>query len=137
MSSATIPTSRAGGRPPIVRLAPGLRSRLALALGCHGNPDRCLRIAGRSMPICARCLGIAAGNLSALPFFALAGLPDPSLALAGLAFLVPAALDGGFQAATRYRSTNPRRLLTGLTAGFGQALVAIGVLAALLGLPTG
>ncbi|MGH7558447.1 MAG: DUF2085 domain-containing protein [Gemmatimonadota bacterium] len=124
------------GRPPILRPGPGLRTPLVLALGCHGNPDRCLQVAGWRMPVCARCVGIVAGNLAALPFFALQGLPGTGPMLLGAALLLPAALDGGLQAATRYRSTNGRRIATGLAAGFGQALVAVGVLAALLGLPT-
>lgn len=125
------------GRPPIVRLGPGLRTPLALALGCHGNPDRCLELAGWRMPVCARCVGIVAGNLLALPFFALQGLPGTGPMLLGALLLLPAALDGGLQAGTRYRSTNGRRVLTGLAAGLGQALVAVGVLAMLLGLSMG
>ena len=77
------------------------------------------------------------GNLAALPWFAAHGLPGTGVALTGLALLLPAALDGGFQLAIRYRSGPARRLSTGLAAGFGQALVALGTLAALLGLPTG
>ena len=124
-------------RPPIVRPGPGLRGPVALALGCHAHPERCLVLVGRRMPICARCTGIVAGNLAALPWFAAQGLPGTGVALAGLALLIPAAIDGGLQLATRYRSGPARRLSTGLAAGFGQALVAVGVLAAALGLPTG
>ena len=89
------------------------------------------------MPICARCTGIVAGSLAALPWFAAHGLPGMGLALAGLGLLLPAALDGGLQLATRYRSGPGRRFSTGLAAGFGQALVALGALAAVFGLPTG
>ena len=123
--------------PPILRPGPGLRSPVALALGCHAHPERCLGWRGRRMPVCARCTGILVGNLAALPWFAAHGLPGTGVALTGLALLLPAALDGGFQLATRYRSGPARRLSTGLAAGFGQALVALGTLAALLGLPTG
>jgi uncharacterized membrane protein len=87
------------------------------------------------MPICARCTGLLIGNLAALPWFAAQGLPGTGLALAGLALLAPAGLDGGLQLATAYRSGPWRRLSTGVLAGFGQALVALGVVAALLGLP--
>ena len=125
------------GRPPIVRLGPGFRTPLALALGCHGNPDRCLELSGWRMPVCARCVGIVAGNLAALPYFAVQGFPGPGIMLAGVALLLPALLDGGLQALTDYRSTNPRRVATGLMAGLAQALVAVGILARLLGLPAG
>lgn len=127
----------AEGRPPVLRPGPGLRSPVALALGCHAHPERCLAWRGRRMPICARCTGIVAGNLAALPWFAAYGLPGTGLALAGAGLLLPAAVDGGLQLASRYRSGPARRLSTGLAAGFGQALVALGALAALLGLPTG
>jgi uncharacterized membrane protein len=128
---------RLEARPPIIRPGPGLQSPVALTLGCHAHPERCLEWRGRRMPICARCTGIVAGNLAALPWFAAQGLPGTDLALAGLALLLPAALDGWLQLATRYRSGPARRLSTGLFAGFGQALVALGALAALFGLPTG
>jgi len=130
-------SARLDPRPPIVRPGPGLRNLFALALGCHAHPERCLAWRDRRMPICARCTGIVVGNLAALPWFAAQGLPGRGLALAGLALLLPAALDGGLQLATRYRSGPARRLSTGLAAGFGQALVALGAVAALLGLPTG
>ncbi len=131
------PTGGPGARPPILRPGPGLRGPVAVALGCHAHPERCLAWRGRRMPICARCTGIVAGNLAALPWFAAQGLPGTRLALVGLALLLPAALDGGLQLATRYRSGPARRLVTGVTAGFGQALVALGLLAPALGLPRG
>lgn len=126
-----------GERPPVLRRGSGLRSPLALALGCHGLPERCLRVGGQRMPVCARCVGIVAGNVAALPYFVLQGFPDSGIMLTGIGLLLPALLEGGLQATTRYRSTNPRRLASGIAAGFGQALVAVGLLAALLGLPSG
>ena len=125
---------RPGELPPIRRLGPGLRSPQALVLGCHGLPDRCLEVGGRRMPVCARCAGIVLGNLTALPWLALQGFPGAGTMLAGTALLLPALMDGGLQALTGYRSTNRRRLATGFAAGVGQALVAIGILAAILGL---
>lgn len=87
------------------------------------------------MPVCARCIGIVAGNLAALPYFALAGLPGLGLMLVGTGLLLPALLDGGLQATSGYWSTNPRRFVTGIAAGFGQALVVVGFLAMILGYP--
>lgn len=133
----TTPVPAPSGRPPIVRLGPGLRSPITLALGCHGNPDRCLRIGRWTTPICARCVGIVVGNLTALPFFAFAGLPGTGPMLAGAGLLLPALLDGGLQATTRYRSASARRFVTGVAAGFGQALIVVGLLALVLGLPRG
>jgi len=120
-----------GERPPIVRYSPELRPLLAVALGCHGNPDRCLRVGGRRMPICARCTGFVAGNLLGLAVLLAFGPAPWSWALAGLALLVPVGLDGALQAAGRWTSTNPRRLATGLLGGAGQILILGAVLSAL------
>ena len=50
----------------------------------------------------------------------------------GLLLLVPAAADGGAQMVTRYRSTAPRRIATGLLAGFGQMEILGGLTAIVL-----
>lgn len=108
------------GRPPIHYLPPGLRPRAAAWIGCHGNPDRCLTIGGRRSPMCARCVGLLAGwPLAVLALFAF-GAPGLERAAAGALLLLPAALDGGWQMLTEYRSTTPRRLATGVLAGVGQ-----------------
>jgi uncharacterized membrane protein len=52
-------------------------------------------------------------------------------AFAGAALIVPAAVDGGLQAAGRLTSTNPRRLATGLLGGIGQILILGAVIAEL------
>lgn len=122
--------SVAGGRPPIARFSPRLRSRVATILGCHGNPDRCPSVGGRRAPICARCTGFLIGNFLAVVSFLVVGLPTAGWTAAGAVCLLPAVADGGFQAATSYRSTNPRRLATGALGGFGQ-LVLLGGFAAL------
>lgn len=113
----------AAARPPIVALGDAVRPRAAVVLGCHGNPDRCLAVSGRRMPICARCTGFVAGNLTALALFAAAGLPSLGLTLAGALCLAPAFADATIQALTAYRSTNPRRLATGALGGFGQIVL--------------
>lgn len=109
-----------GGRPPIYHLAPQLRPRAAAWIGCHGNPDRCLAIGGWRSPICARCVGLLAGYpLAVVALFAF-GVPGLERAAMGALLLVPAALDGGRQMLTAYRSTTVRRLATGVLAGLGQ-----------------
>jgi uncharacterized membrane protein len=109
-----------GGRPPILTLAPDLRPRLAAWIGCHGNPDRCLAIGGWRSPVCARCVGLLAGYPLALAALFLLGIPGLERAAAGALLLVPAAVDGGRQMLTPYRSTTTRRVVTGVLAGFGQ-----------------
>lgn len=128
MSGVTELAPPAGTRPPIVGLHPGSRPRLASALGCHGILDRRPVVAGRRLPLCARCLGFVAGNLVAAATWAALGAPGAAAALAGLALVLPAALDGGLQAATGYRSGNGRRLATGLAAGFGQVTLLAAIL---------
>lgn len=100
-----------------------------MVLGCHGNPDRCLSVAGRRTPICARCLGFLAGNVVAAASFLVVGLPTPAWTLVGAALIVPAFVDATVQAAGRYRSTNPRRLVSGLVAGYGQVVLLAGFFA--------
>jgi uncharacterized membrane protein len=119
----------AGARPPIVRYSPELRPLLAVALGCHGNPDRCLEVAGWRTPICARCVGFVGGNALGLAALFALGPATWGWAFAGLALLVPVAVDGSLQAAGRM-STNPRRLATGLLGGMGQILILGAILAA-------
>jgi uncharacterized membrane protein len=109
-----------GARPPILEHPRALRSRPAAWIGCHGNPDRCLAIGGWRSPVCARCVGLLAGYPLALAALFLLGIPGLERATAGALLLVPAAVDGGRQMLTPYRSTTARRLVTGVLAGFGQ-----------------
>ena len=43
----------------------------------------------------------------------------------GLVLLIPMTLDGGIQQATRYESTNVRRLITGILGGYGFAVFEV------------
>lgn len=124
------PASRA--RPPILEHPRALRSRLAAWVGCHGNPDRCLAIGSWRSPICARCVGLFAGYPLAVAALFAFGPPSLPRALIGALLLVPAAVDGGAQALTRYRSTSARRLATGILAGIGQLELLGGLTVALL-----
>lgn len=70
-----------------------------------------------------------AGNAVAVALLLGAGLPSLALILAGGACLLPALLDGSLQALSSYRSTAPRRLATGVLAGFGQIILLGGLFA--------
>ncbi len=120
-------------RPPILEHPRALRSRPAAWIGCHGNPDRCLAVGGWRSPICARCVGLLAGYPVAVAALFAFGPPTLPRALIGALLLVPAAVDGGRQALSAYRSTSARRLATGLLAGVGQLELLGGITAALLG----
>jgi uncharacterized membrane protein len=124
------PAGRA--RPPIVEHPRALRSRPAAWIGCHGNPDRCLAIAGWRSPICARCVGLLAGYPLAVAALFAFGPPALERALIGALLLVPAGVDGGLQALSAYRSTSARRLVTGVLAGVGQLELLGGITIAFL-----
>ncbi|HWP79614.1 MAG TPA: DUF2085 domain-containing protein [Candidatus Acidoferrum sp.] len=84
-------------------------------LGCHQLPGRSLFYRGYQFPLCARCTGVVAGTLLALPVFFFWRAP-PALCLALCAVML---LDWLIQRADLLPSTNPRRLVTGLMGGFG------------------
>lgn len=88
---------------------------LPIVFGCHCRPDRSFFYKGRQFPLCARCTGELIGILAGVllfPFWA------PPVWAAFLA-LLPLVVDGFTQRLTRYESTNPRRLVTGLAFGWG------------------
>jgi uncharacterized membrane protein len=89
-------------------------------------------VGGWRAPVCARCLGMLAGWGAAFAALFALGPPTPGRAVAGAVLLLPAALDGGAQMLSRYRSTTPRRLGTGLLAGFGQMEILGGLTIAVL-----
>lgn len=120
------------GRPPILHHPRELRSRPAAWLGCHGIPDRCLAIGSWHSPVCARCVGLLAGYPAAVAALFAFGPPTAARALGGAILLLPAAIDGGLQAFSAYRSTTARRLVTGVLAGLGQLELLGGITAALL-----
>ena len=83
--------------------------------GCHQMPERSFFWHGYQFPVCARCTGMIIGYILAtciVPFFNF-------FTLRTLLLCLPMALDGGIQYLTNYKSTNPRRFLTGLLYGFG------------------
>lgn len=92
-----------------------------MLLACHGIPERCLRVRGRPMRICARCTGIYLGYLALLgfawQFWQEGTLPRP---WPMLLLHLPLLADGLTQAAGWRQSTNALRLLTGVLAGVGQ-----------------
>jgi uncharacterized membrane protein len=43
------------------------------SLICHQRPDRCFKVSGRPMPVCARCTGLYLGAAVGAPFALIAG----------------------------------------------------------------
>lgn len=86
---------------------------------CHQMPERSFSWRGEPLPLCARCTGVLLGLIAA-PAIALVWRAPILLCLAAL---LPLIADGTVQTATRYESTNLRRLITGLL--FGVALATL------------
>ena len=85
-------------------------------LNCHQLSDRSYEYNENQMPFCTRDVGIFVGL--ALGFiFALGRKIELTLPLVILS-LVPIGLDGTIQLFTEYESTNIKRIVTGLIAGF-------------------
>ncbi|AGA69781.1 putative membrane protein [Desulfitobacterium dichloroeliminans LMG P-21439] len=81
---------------------------------CHQLPERSFFFRGHQFPICARCTGILfgyiIGGLIALKYH---HIPFVVLIL----LLAPLGIDGGAQYLGFWKSTNRRRLFTGIAAG--------------------
>ncbi|MCA1818761.1 MAG: DUF2085 domain-containing protein [Halobacteriales archaeon] len=102
---------------------------------CHGIPDRCFRWDGRPMWLCARCVGVLAGQgVAAVGVAAAAAFSWRLLATPwgwGPACLAIAACtaDWALQTWLGLPSTNGRRLVTGFFGGAGVIVVFGSVLA--------
>lgn len=81
------------------------------------------------MPVCARCIGLMAGNVVAALAFIVFGSPTVLIAVA---CLLPMIADGSAQALTHYQSTPFRRLSSGLLGGFGQLTLILALISQLL-----
>lgn len=90
-------------------------------LECHQIAERSYFLNGNQMPFCSRDLGLFLGlafGFGVATFFFLQ--LNPMWLLVGL---VPIGLDGGLQLVADYESTNPLRLVTGITGGAALALL--------------
>jgi uncharacterized membrane protein len=83
--------------------------------GCHQRPDRSFFIKGYQMPVCARCTGVILGYMIAVPCFVLIGFNKFLSLVGGLVLFI----DWLLQALNMLKSTNRRRLITGILGGFG------------------
>ena len=80
-------------------MIPWLYRVLPMLFGCHCRDDRSFHWKGKRFPLSYAVFHPGLGVLALL--------------------LVPMLIDGGVQAATRYESTNLRRLVTGVCFGYG------------------
>ncbi len=88
---------------------------------CNHRADRGIFIGGFCLPLCARCTGIL---LSALAGYAILFLGEmsqhPDI---GLLLLLPTVIDAILEYFYGRESTNTVRLITGILAGIGSALL--------------
>lgn len=90
-------------------------------LNCHQLSERSLYLNGNQMPFCSRDLGLFIGLVGGM-ILAIAldiGMSLPIFLLT----LAPLGADGLLQLLTAYESSNSVRLLTGIIAGLGVALL--------------
>lgn len=97
-------------------MIPWIYRWLPIFFGCHCRDDRSFHYHGKRFPLCARCTGELVGIL--LGFLTCFFFIPPWWANAVL--MLPLIVDGSVQRLSRYESTNPRRVITGLL--FGYAL---------------
>lgn len=84
--------------------------------GCHQMPERSFFFKGKQFPVCARCTGVAIGQIAAIivgPF------KVPIKAIHCVLLLSIMGLDWFVQEINLIKSTNIRRLITGICGGFG------------------
>ncbi len=82
---------------------------------CHQLAERSFHIKGVQLPLCARCTGLVIGFLLCGP---LVTAFAPENMFVSMAFVVVMCLDGFLQLVGILPSTNIRRLITGLLAGY-------------------
>lgn len=98
---------------------------------CNHRADRGIYIHGFCLPLCSRCTGLLIGSLSgaaALHMLAKNNRGNKGISTAaclglGAAMLAPTAMDGAAEYFGGKESNNRRRLLTGLLAGAGCAII--------------
>ena len=106
------------------------RQFLMRMMRCHRIPERCLVIAGWRMPVCARCFGSYVGHIAAIVLFLFGFRLHWGICLA---MMVPMGVDWGLQRYMGIMSTNGRRLVTGLLAGFGMSTTTLVLVISIFG----
>ena len=83
---------------------------------CHQLAERSFSWKGIQFPLCARCTGILIGFVLIGPIVSIITLGNMFLSLLMILIMIT---DGIFQLKGYWKSTNPRRLITGLGFGYG------------------
>jgi uncharacterized membrane protein len=97
---------------------------------CHQRPDRCFRIAGRPMPVCARCTGLYVAAAAGIPFALLIGWSLPADRARRLLILtaLPTIVTWSIEYAGVAHFSNGVRAVCALPVGFAAAWLVAGTL---------
>jgi uncharacterized membrane protein len=122
------PVAIGSDRPVLSAGAAGLY--LAGARICHQRPDRCFRIHGRPMPVCARCSGLYAGAAFAAPFALLwaARLSGRRARVLVAGAALPTLIAWSLEMAGLAHPSNTARLVAALPLGFAAAWLVLSTL---------
>ena len=94
---------------------------------CHQRPDRCFRIHGLPMPVCARCTGLYLGAAAAAPLALALAAGLSSRRARGIAAVaaLPTLLTWGLEVAGLAHPSNAVRAMAALPLGFVAAWLVI------------
>jgi uncharacterized membrane protein len=97
---------------------------------CHQRPERCFRIGGRAMPVCARCTGLYAGAAIAGAAALAAASARSGRRARRIALLaaLPTLATWSVEAAGLAHPSNSVRAIAALPLGFAAAWLVIGTL---------
>lgn len=98
--------------------------KLGASAGCHQRPDRSFFFHGWQFPVCARCTGVLAGQLVGIPI----AIKKNISTLTAVLCCETTMLDWSLQYSGVKKSTNKRRLVTGLLGGFGLAVIYVNII---------
>jgi uncharacterized membrane protein len=117
-------------------------SRAGLSLGaagvygagsriCHQRPDRCFRIGGVPMPVCARCTGLYTGAAAAAPlaFLLASALSSRRARRTTVVTALPTLVTWSLEMAGVAHPSNTVRALAAVPLGFAAAWLVIASLA--------
>jgi uncharacterized membrane protein len=96
--------------------------------GCHQMAERSFFISGYQMPLCSRCFGVIIGYILAIPVFLVMGFIK-SLSIAGGLIMFA---DWFLQFVGTCKSTNIRRLITGILGGYGIMSIQLNLIKKLI-----
>lgn len=101
---------------------------------CHRKKERSIIIKNWQSPICARCMAILIGYLSLFIFMYLGISFGTKEIVFALMLQIPMLIDGVVQHKGWQKSTNGRRITTGLLSGIGQSLCIVSIVNILVGI---